>query len=153
VATIQTRKTEGGTRYRVQVRLRGHPPVSASFERRTDARNWAQQTETAIREGRHFPAHEAKRRTLAELVERRLEAVRSKPPHDYNGQRLLLGWWKKRLGSYTLFQCTPALIAQHRDKLLRENIGTKEVPRYRSPATANRFSLRSSWGVLPWSDP
>jgi len=139
VATIQTRKTEGGTRYRVQVRLRGHPPVSASFERRTDARKWAQQTESAIQEGRYFPTHEAKRRTLTDLVDRQLEAIKSKRPHDYERQRLLLGWWKKKLGDYTLDQCTPALIAEHRDRLLRENIGTKETPRHRSPATANRF--------------
>jgi len=139
VATIQTRKTEGGTRYRVQVRLRGHPPVSASFERRTDARKWAQQTESAIQEGRYFPTQEAKRRTLADLVDRQLEAIKSKRPHDYDRQRLLLGWWEKTLGDYTLDQCTPALIAENRDRLLRENIGTKETPRHRSPATANRF--------------
>ena len=138
MATIQTRKTESGTRYRVQVRLRGHPPVSASFERRTDARKWVQQTEAAIREGRYFPTHEAKRRTLADLVDRQLEAIKSKRPHDYDRQRLLLGWWKKKLGDYTLDQCTPALIAEYRDRLLRENIGTEETPRRRNPATANR---------------
>jgi integrase len=139
MATIQKRQTKDGTRYRVQVRLRGHPPVSASFERRTDANKWEQDTEAAIRDGRYFPTHEAKRRTLADLVDRQLEAIKSKRPHDYDRQRLLLGWWKKKLGDYTLDQCTPALIAEYRDRLLRENTGTKEAPRHRSPATANRF--------------
>lgn len=139
MATIQTRRSEGGTRYRVQVRLRGHPPVSASFERRTDAKAWAQQTEAAIREGRYFPTHEAKRRTLADLVDRQLEAIKSKRPHDYSRQKLLLGWWKAKLGDYTLDQCTPALIAEYRDTLLSENTGTKAAPRHRSAATANRF--------------
>lgn len=139
MATIQKRQTKDGTRYRVQVRLRGHRPVSASFERRTDATKWEQDTESAIRDGRYFPTHEAKRRTLADLVDRQLEAIKSKRPHDYDRQRLLLGWWKKKLGDYTLDQCTPALIAEYRDRLLRENTGTRETPRHRSPATANRF--------------
>ncbi len=139
MANIQPRKNAAGTSYRVQVRLRGHPPVSASFERRTDARKWAQQTEAAIREGRYFPTHEAKRHTLADLVDRQLATVKAKRPHDYPRQALLLGWWKKRLGAYTLAQCTPALLAEYRDRLLRENIGTKETPRHRAPATANRF--------------
>ncbi len=139
MATIQKVETKGGTRYRVQVRLRGHPPVSANFERRTDGRKWVQQTEAAIRDGRYFPTHEARRRTLADLVDRQLEAIKSKRPHDYGRQKLLLGWWKKKLGDYTLDQCTPALIAEYRDRLLRENTGTKETPRHRSPATANRF--------------
>lgn len=138
MATIQKRQTKDGARFRVQVRLRGHPPVSANFERRTDARKWVQQTEAAIRDGRHFPTHEAKRRTLADLVDRQLAAVQTKRPHDYARQKVLLGWWKRRLGDYTLFQCTPALIAESRDHLLRENIGTKEAPRHRFPATANR---------------
>jgi len=144
MATIQARKSidEQGrqrTSYRVQVRLRGFPPVGATFGRKTDAAKWAQATEAAIREGRHFPQREAKRRTLGDLVDRELETTKSKRPHDYNRQRLLLGWWKKRLGDYTLDQCTPALIAEYRDRLLRENIGTKETPQHRAPATANRF--------------
>lgn len=140
MATIQARKTEGGTRYRVQVRLRGHPPVSASFERRTDARTWAQQTEAAIRDGRYFPTHEAKRRTLADLVDRYLEQTKAKRDSAYyERKRHLLSWWKQKLGDYTLAQVTPALIAEYRDKLLHENIGSKECPQYRSPPTANRF--------------
>ena len=138
MATIQKVETKGGTRYRVQVRLRGHRPVSVNFERRTDARRWVQRTESDIREGRYFPTYEARRRTLADLVDRQLEAVKSKRPHDYDRQRLLLGWWKKKLGDYTLDQCTPALIAEYRDRLLQENTGDKETPRHRSPATANR---------------
>lgn len=140
MATIQTRKTEGGTRYRVQVRLRGHPPVTASFKRRTDANKWEQDTESAIRDGRYFPTHEAKRRTLADLVDRYLEQTKAKRDAAYyERKKHLLTWWKEQLGDYTLAQVTPALVAEYRDKLLRQKIGTKETPRHRSPATANRF--------------
>ncbi|MDP9122851.1 MAG: tyrosine-type recombinase/integrase, partial [Acidobacteriota bacterium] len=38
----------------VQVRLRGYPPQTASFERKTDARKWVQETESALR-NRHAP--------------------------------------------------------------------------------------------------
>lgn len=139
MATIQKRLGESGLRYRVQIRLRGHPPVSASFERRTDAKKWAQDTESAIRDGRYFPSHEAKRRTLADLVERYLEQIKAKRDADYyERKRRLLNWWKERIGDYTLDRCTPALIAEYRDRLLRENIGTKDKPQHRSPATANR---------------
>lgn len=139
MATIQKRQGDDAVSYRAQVRLRGHPPVTATFERLTDARKWSQQTEAAIREGRYFPTHQAKRRTLADLVDRRLETVRIKRAHDYDRQRALLGWWKSQIGDYTLDQCTPALIAEYRDKLLAENIGTREKAKHRRPATANRF--------------
>jgi hypothetical protein len=38
--TIVAVRGEAGTRYRVQVRLRGAAPQSATFERKTDARRW-----------------------------------------------------------------------------------------------------------------
>lgn len=144
MATIQARTwidKEGrqNTRYRAQVRLRGFPPVSASFDRKTDAKAWAAKTEADMHDGRYFPAREAKRRTLADLIDRQLEMVKSKRPRDYNRQKGHLGWWKEKLGDYTLAQVTPALIAEYRDKLQQENIGTEETPTYRGPATANRF--------------
>jgi len=58
MAVIEAR----GRGYRARVRIKGFPPQSAAFERLTDARRWAQQTEAAIREGRHFKTSEAKKR-------------------------------------------------------------------------------------------
>jgi integrase len=140
VANIQARKgRDGTTRYRVQVRLSGYPPQNASFERKTDAKVWATQTEAALREGRFFPAREAKRRTLAQLVDRYLEMIERKKPQALARQRAHLGWWKEQLGEFSLAGVTPAIIAQKRDALLSENIGTAEEPRRRSPATANRY--------------
>lgn len=61
MAYIQERETEEGkTHYRVQVRLKGYPTETATFERRTDAKLWTQKTESAMREGRHFKIAEAK---------------------------------------------------------------------------------------------
>jgi integrase len=119
--------------------MRGHPPVSASFKSRTDARKWAQDTESAIRNGRYFPTHEAKRHTLAELIDRYLGLTKEKrEPAYYERKKALLGCWRDALGDYSLAQLTPALIAEQRDKFLRENIGTKKAPRRRAPATVNR---------------
>ncbi len=68
MASIEKRvNSKGSTFYRVKIRQRGHPAQSATFDRLTGARRWAQQTEAAIREGRHFKTTEAKRHTLTEL--------------------------------------------------------------------------------------
>ncbi len=81
MAYIQERVTnDGQARYRVQVRLRGHPTQTATFERKTDAKRWAQQVESAIREGRHFTTSEAKRHTLGDLVDRYVRDVLPRKP-------------------------------------------------------------------------
>ena len=71
MATIEKRNAgEGKTTYRVKVRLRGFPAQSATFERLTDAKKWAQHTEAAIREGRYFKTSQSKKSTLADAIER-----------------------------------------------------------------------------------
>jgi integrase len=139
VATIQKRTTaDGRVTYRVQVRLHGQPPQSRTFERKTDARNWAQQIEAAIRRGDALPTNEARRHTVAQLIERYLEREARRKPHALKKLTQMLGWWNDRLGAYSLAAVTPAVIAQKRDELLAEKIG-KGDDRQRSPATANRY--------------
>ncbi len=62
MANIEERTAQDGTKtYRVKVRLKGFPTQTGTFHRRTDAKKWAQATEAAIREGRHFKTVAAKK--------------------------------------------------------------------------------------------
>jgi hypothetical protein len=71
MATIVRRIGKNGqTSYRAQVRCKGVPSLSATFTKLSDARKWVQTTEAAIIEGRHFKTAEAKRHTVADLVDR-----------------------------------------------------------------------------------
>jgi len=122
---------KGQTAYRVRVRLKGHPVQSATFKRLTDAKQWAQQTEAAIREGRYFNKMEAQRHTMAELIDRYLVRVLpEKKPGTQPTQRQQLAWWKVQIGSLTMALVTPTVIADCRDKLLDTG---------RSPGTTNRY--------------
>ena len=56
--------------YFVRIRRKGSPTQIATFPRLADAKKWAQITETAILEGRHFPTTEAKRHPVHDLLER-----------------------------------------------------------------------------------
>jgi integrase len=148
MANIEKRISQDGkTSYRVKVRLKGYPVQSATFDRLTDAKKWASATESAIREGRHFKTSEAKRHTLAELIDRYTREVlpgkRGKTATDQTAQ---LGWWKEQIGAYTLADVTPALLSEYRSKLASEPLPTKAqnpavdtAPKYRSSATVVRY--------------
>jgi len=137
MAYIQERKTEDGkTHFRVQVRLRGYPTTSATFERKTDAKLWAQQTESAMRDGRHFKTAEAKKHTLADLIDRYIENVIPTKPKSGTAYTAQLLWWKQQIGYCLLSDLTPALIAEQRDKLLK---GITFKGTIRSPATVVRY--------------
>ena len=137
MASIEKRTTsDGKTSYRVKVRLKGYPVQTGTFERLTDAKKWASSTESAIKEGRHFKTSEAKRHTLAELIDRYIRDVLPSKPKDMKKQQALLGWWRDQMGSYTLSDVTPSMIAEYRDKLAG---GVTVRGSQRSPATVNRY--------------
>ena len=143
VATIQKRVSgDGSTSYRAMVRLKGYPAQYATFKRKTDANRWAQETETAIRKGRYFKAHEAKRRTVAELIDRyNTEVLAPKSKQRRVDQERQLRWWREQIGDLFIADVTPALISELRGKLAR---GTTFYGRPRTPATVNRYTTSLS---------
>ena len=146
MASIQKRISKTGvTSYRVEVRLKGFPAQRATFHRLTDAKRWAQTTEAAIREGRHFATIEAKRHTFGEMIDRYLrDVLPTKPKCDYSTH---LNWWRKALADRTLADVTPALIAEQRD-LLRKTKAPATVVKYLA-ALSNVYSKAiKEWGWL-----
>jgi integrase len=132
MATINKRvDKDGKVKFQVSIRLKGFPTQTDTFERLTDAKRWVQQTEAAMREGRHFKTAEAKKRTLGEMIDKYIELF--KPEKGRNAQLI---WWKARLGKYVLADITPAIIALGRDDLLKEN--TKRG-RIRTSSTVVRY--------------
>jgi integrase len=137
VASIRKRTAKDGTvSYRVDVRLKGFPAQRATFRRLTDAKKWATNTESAIREGRYFRTTEARKHTLGDAIARYRETVLPTKPKDRKKQLALLAWWDARIGGHTLADVGPALIGQCRDELLA---GTTKRGTKRSPATVVRY--------------
>lgn len=137
-AITERKGKTGRITYRVQVRIQGHPPAFRTFQRRSDARLWAQQIEAAIRRGEALPTPENRKRLFRELADRYLQIVERRNPSALAKQRQIMEWWKRQLGHYYLANVTPAVIAERRDALLAEDIG-HGTPRRRSAATANRY--------------
>lgn len=137
MATIEKRQgKDQQTTYRVKVRLKGCSVQSATFERLTDAKKWAQSIEASIREGRHFKTSEAKKHTLNDTIDRYLQSVLPKKPKSEKDQAIHLRWWKNAVGSHVLAEVTPALLARQRDELGK---GITVQGRQRTNATVNRY--------------
>lgn len=140
MATIIERERKDGSKtYQAKIRLKGCAPQSATFDRKTDARKWIQDTESAMRNGRHFKTSEAKRRTMAELIDRYIKDVlpnkSTKAKQDKNQQTQML-WWKEQIGHVTLADVTPTLLAECRDNFLNTPLGNGKR---RAPATVVRY--------------
>ena len=147
MATIIPRKTkEGATSYRVQIRMKGYKSASASFERLTDAKRWAQATEAAMRERRYFKTSEAKNKTLKELIFRYLKKIEKENPKRHVDLVPMLSWWDEELGHMYLADITKAKITEKIEKLSRRRkshpsdpVKLATVTKTLSPARVNRY--------------
>jgi len=118
--TIRERAKADGTRiFHVQVRMAGFPARTASFPTRRQAERWAKTIEADMIEGKHFRSVEARRRTVAEAIDRyvaeELPKKRAGDMHRHN-----LPWWKKNLGHLKLADVTPPILVECRGKLQHE---------------------------------
>ena len=105
---------DGSNSYRAKVRLRGYEPVTATFQRLTDAKTWAAQTETELKANRYFGA--AKRHTVAEVIDLYksggLTHLKSRRSVE---QRLDI--WRERVGHLLLSDLSVSTIKKHKDEL------------------------------------
>lgn len=109
--------------YRVNICLKGYPEASGTFDKLSDAKNWANITEAQIREHRYFKTKN-NRHTLGELIDRYIETILVRNPKSAPNKTQQLLWWKSHLGSYNLNDTTPSLIVEAKDKLLK-TIGSR----------------------------
>jgi integrase len=173
VATIRERKKAGGTRvFHAQVRMAGFPARTASFRTRRQAERWATMVEAEMIEGKHFRSVEARRRTLADAVDRYFRDELPKK-RDARMHKTTLSFWKAQIGHLKLADVTPAVIAEHRDKLRHGTYtkakkgakrsvfkdGEKPTQYPRSPSTVNRYLsclghlftvARREWHWIGW---
>lgn len=141
MASIQKRTSKDGkVTHRVLVRLKGYPTETATFERLTDARNWAQKTEAAMKERRYFKDSEAKKHTVAEAIDRYLQGLERTNPKRWCEVKPMLEWWKKEIGYCLLSDLTKRLLSQKIESLATHKRKLSNgLDKPRSPARVNRY--------------
>lgn len=160
MATIETRTTSNGQkRYKVKVRLLGHPPESKTFPDRKMAVAWGQKREGEIKLGMTDPAMVARmragKRLVREMINEYLEELPRLPNQRNPGNKVQhLRVWERHLGHYAISSVTVDVIRSLRKRLERGEISMSgNRP---SNGTVNRYmnslSACYTWaqGNLTW---
>ncbi len=159
MATITRRlRRKGGYTYRVQIRRKGHSPLSKSFDTRKDAEAWAREHDREAKLAEAFADARGRNKTLANLIDRYMA--------EYEGRDVSrasrLAWWKEKAGDRKLPSVIPDVVADALDDLRAgfalQGIrgGGRATTRKRSEATINRYhaalsavyqhALKKRWG-------
>lgn len=150
MSTIRQRRTkDGSVRYQVQIRVRGFPLVTATFDRLTDARTWSARTESELKLAARLPQLEARRHTLADAIDRYAQThLPRKAPRTIPTQRCHLAFWRDALGRFTLDQLTTARIAAIRDTLTAAGKTTTTTNHYLTSLSAVLTVAVNEWSWI-----
>lgn len=98
---LRRKYRDGGIKYVVRVRVKGHPTLTQTFTRLTDAKLWQRHTIADIEAGRALPLPKSQGKTFNELAETYRVKVLSLDNSPYTKETSAkLTWWQKRIGAY-----------------------------------------------------
>jgi integrase len=119
MAYFRKRQGKKGIRWQAVIRRGGRRSQVATFRTKGEAEEWANGIELAISKGTYLPSHEARKRTVRDLLERYKETEIPKKRDQRNPVRHA-DFWIKRLGDLKLQALTRVAIVEVRDELAKE---------------------------------
>lgn len=150
MAYVETRKNKNGDIvYRAQLQLDGRR-LSATFERKRDARQWEAELRSRARNNKNFLSRFSDKTTVAEVIERyKCEAFRNKE-RLASDRGYQLDWWVEAIGNLLITEVDKRILSAQLEKLAHKRTNTG---RTLSPATVNRY--RAAFSVVltkAWKD-
>src|SRR5262245_60555689 len=135
------RKLPSG-RYNVQIRREGQPPLSGTFDTKTDAKAWARKIEGDIDQSKHYGYSRVC--SLGDAIEAFIASTSTIKTLDDRNRHLT--WWREQFGARKLFHFTADVVEQGRERLVAENIerDPKKSARHRSPQTIRHYLMSLS---------
>ena len=130
MADILKRDGKKGTTYQVRIRVAGFPIQVKTFAKLSDAKTWAQQTESAIKKGEHLNVIDsAKKYTLTDVLKRyRQDVLPHKAVSTQRVEESLIKYWESQFGSHALSYIKPELV-EEKLRELREKGDTRGRPK------------------------
>jgi len=142
MANIEKRTGKNGVGYRAKVRLKGCPPITATFDSITKAKDWVSKIERKVKDGKYLSEIESRKHTLGEAIDRYITKVLPTKPKMVYNWGLILNYWKGQASGKSLFDITTPFLIEQRDKLAERRIRkTKKDPEGKpmALATINRY--------------
>ena len=140
-------KKTGKKSYLARVRVKGHKPISQTFSNKTLAEKWIKKIEVEFEESSISPVYEARRTTISTIIDRFIAyELPKRKPKAQQEFKMVLEWFRKEIGEYTLTGITTEILVNCREKLANKK---KEIPMKNgklktsdetlSPATVNKY--------------
>lgn len=140
-------KKRGDFQWRAQIRLKGHPPLSKTFETYTDAKDWARDIERDMRRGLFIDRREAETTTLLEMLKKYEEEVTPRKKSKDREKTRIARWKAHKLASCSLAGIKPKDIAAFRDERRKLKLAENTIRLDIALISSVFEHCRKDWGI------
>jgi integrase len=154
MATIVQRIGQNGKKtWQAQIRKKGYPRQTKTFDRKSDATRWAVKVERQMDESTWREVTGADSLLIRDALKKYLDEVSiRKRPKTRERDKLSVKYLDSDLGSITLTQLTPSRIATYRDNRLKA-VSAHSV-RIELALLSNLYNVaRKEWGLGTFANP
>jgi integrase len=153
MSTITERKGKKGKSYKVQVRRRGHPTQTETFDTKAKAERWGRSVEAEMDAGRFVSLREAERTTLEAALQRYEDEEVPKKAHPEKERSFIRHWKAQKISKRMLASVRSSDFSLLRDQWLREGEAPSTVTR-RLAVISHVFSVaRKEWNFTGLTNP
>lgn len=117
-----------GDKWRAQIRRKGHPTITRTFDKKALAERWAQQVEIDVRDGGFADDRRLAEFTIGALITKYEEEVEKLRPID-RSKAGALDMLKRHRGETSLARWDEAAVLDYAKKRLKMGAGQKRGPK------------------------
>lgn len=144
MATIRKR---GEFQWEAQIRRKGHPQLSKTFEIKVDAEDWARDIERDMRRGLFIDRRESETTTLLEMLKKYEEEVTPLKKSKDRELTRIAKWKTHKLANYSLSAIKPKDIASFRDERRKLKLAENTIRLDIAFISSVFEHCRKDWGI------
>ncbi|HHZ7017628.1 TPA: tyrosine-type recombinase/integrase, partial [Pseudomonas aeruginosa] len=116
-----------GSAWRAQIRRKGHPTLSATFDTKAEAQRWAAEIEGDMSRSRFVDTRAAMRTTLGKALEQYEREISEHKKGASQERGRIRRWLAHPLAAKGLGEITPSDLAEYRDSRLKDGASSSTV--------------------------
>lgn len=137
------RENKKGVSYQAIIRVKGYETLCKTFKLKSDAQEWAEPIEYAMKKGsyKEYEENNYKIETVAQLIDYFDENVAKIRYSHYEKYSALFSWWKDKIGNVKIRELSTSMLSSCKNILINEKIQKGKTETKRKPNTINKYLM------------
>ena len=143
MAQYKKRENKNGVSYSAIIRIKGYKDLCKTFKKKSDAQNWAEPIEVAMKAGtyKEYSDNNYHIEIVTDLINYYDNNVAKVRYSHYEKYPVMFSWWKDKIGNIKVQELSTSTLTNCKNILINETILKGKTETKRKPNTINKYLM------------